>query len=160
MLSVYYLWKKFKALYVPGDHVLELGKLFAPKYLWVAWSMSQATYAVPGATLGEKRDTVGLRGWSDKEKLRHFDAVLVMKIQLVDLCESPTLIWQMVLKLCRPLWVTSLDRQEVHTSDKGIKIIIITHSAQKQGFNPSVGQPRECKFVQSFLRHFGSLESL
>lgn len=111
-------------------------------------------------TLGEKRDTVGLRGWSDKEKLRHFDAVLVMKIQLVDLCESPTLILPMVLKLCRPLWVTSLDRQEVHTSDKGIKIIIITHSAQKQGFNPSVGQPRECKFVQSFLRRFGSLESL
>lgn len=83
-----------------------------------------------------------------------------MKIQLAGFCESPTLIWQVVLKLCRPLWVTSLHRQEVHTSDKGIKIIIVTHSAQKPGFNPTVGQPRECKFVQSFLRHFGSLESL
>lgn len=62
-----------------------------------------------------------------------------MKIQLVGLCESPMLIWQIVLKLCRPQWVTSLHRQEVHTSDKGIKIIIIRHSAQKQGFNPTVG---------------------
>ena len=68
MLSVYYLWKKFKALYVPGDHVLELGKLFAPKYLWVAWSVSHPRcHCQEVETLGEKGDTVGPRGWRGKE---------------------------------------------------------------------------------------------